>query len=352
VMAEDGDFLENILLNSAEGFVAGIDDITIPSTQGSEIQVDEVQASRSTKGGPRRTKNFHYKEDEVICKGWLSVSKDPINGANQSRTTFWGKVHAYYEENNDSALPRTESSIMHRWLTIQMQVNKFCSHYEAILRRNQSGTTIQDKLNEAKKMYVDLDKDHKTFTLEHCWAILKGEDKWRANMIELAEIEKLAASKKNKKAGKVSRPRDEGVTNNDQVIPVDDEETQPRKRSDGIKKAKEKMRQGGGQACIEAFNMMWAKKEAADKEKEKTKEERFMQTLEIEKATLHLEQKRVENEAELQKKRVENETKLADATLIKEEKDIMLADMTSLNPTQRSWIEIMQKKILAKHQES
>jgi flagellar motor switch protein FliG len=45
---------------------------------------------------------------------------------------------------------------------------------------------------------------------------------------------------------------------------------------------------------------------------------------------------------------VENEAKLAEANLMKEEKEIMLADMSSLSPTQRSWIEIMQKKILAK----
>lgn len=100
---------------------------------------------------------------------------------------------------------------------------------------------------------------------------------------------------------------------------------------------------------MEALNMMWTKKEASDMDKEKAKEDRFMATLEIEKATLELEKKRAENEAEVQKKRVQNEAILAEANLLKEEKDIMLADMTSLSPTQRSWIEIMQKKILAKH---
>ena len=33
---------------------------------------------------------------------------------------------------------------MHRWLTIQHQVNKFCSCYEAIKRRHQSGHTVTD----------------------------------------------------------------------------------------------------------------------------------------------------------------------------------------------------------------
>ena len=50
-----------------------------------------VEPSRSTKGS-KRTKNFHWEEDEVICSGWLYISKDPINGANQTRSTFWSRV--------------------------------------------------------------------------------------------------------------------------------------------------------------------------------------------------------------------------------------------------------------------
>jgi hypothetical protein len=56
-------------------------------------------------------------------------------------------------------------------------------------------------------------------------------------MVEIAEEEKLKA-KKTEKAAKKSRPRNEGCINNDQVISLDSEESQPRKRSDGIKKVK------------------------------------------------------------------------------------------------------------------
>jgi len=35
------------------------------------------------------------------------VSKDPITGANQSRSSFWGKVHAYFEEHKKTTAPRT-----------------------------------------------------------------------------------------------------------------------------------------------------------------------------------------------------------------------------------------------------
>jgi hypothetical protein len=120
---EDGDFLSDILLHGEGAHVAGLDEMHIPDTQES-TRSDEVQASRSTKGG-KRSKNFHWEEDEVVCLGWLAVSKDPINGANQSRTTFWEKIHAYYEEHNKSGVSRTESSIMHRFLAIQFSVLSF-----------------------------------------------------------------------------------------------------------------------------------------------------------------------------------------------------------------------------------
>ena len=131
------------------------------------------------------------------------------------------------------------------------------------------------QISQASKMYQELDKDNKSFTLIHCWNILKEEDKWKAKRIELAELEKA-------------------------------------------------LRRGGGEACMEALDKMWAKKEAFDKVKEKAKEDRFMATLELE------------------KKHVENEAKKAEADLMKEQNKIMLADMTSLNPKQRQWLEIMQ----------
>jgi hypothetical protein len=96
---------------------------------------------------------------------------------------------------------------------------------------------ISVQLNDAKKYYADLDKDKKPFALDHCWNILKGEDKWKAKMAELVELEKLAASKKKQKTTKVSRPRDEGAGNDVEVIACDVGQTEPtRKRSDGIKK--------------------------------------------------------------------------------------------------------------------
>src|SRR6185437_2625126 len=108
-------------------------------------------------------------------------------------------------------------------------------------------------------------------------------------------------------------------------------ETEASKRPPGVKKAKEALRRGGGgDACMEALDKMWSKKEAFDKEKEKAKKERFLVALEIE------------------KKRVSIDEKKAEAELIKEEKEIMSIDMTSLTPLQRQYYETMQQKIVAR----
>jgi hypothetical protein len=92
-------------------------------------------------------------------------------------------------------------------------------------------------------MYVNLDKEHKSFVLEHCWKILKGEDKWKSKMLELAELEKLAANKKKKGATKEKRSREEEVTQNNDLEQVGDEEAAPKKRPDG--KTDGKKRDGG-----------------------------------------------------------------------------------------------------------
>jgi hypothetical protein len=83
-------FLSDILLNGQDDHVTGLDDLTIPISQDTQTNQDvhvEVVPSRGNKG-TMRSKNFHRKEGEVVCSGWLNASKDPIHGANQNRTTF------------------------------------------------------------------------------------------------------------------------------------------------------------------------------------------------------------------------------------------------------------------------
>lgn len=146
---ENDAFLSDILLNGESDHVRGSDDLDIPMSENDQIvhgvEEAEVQVQASgTKKGSRRTKKFDFKEDEVICSGWINVSKDPITGANQNKGSFWKRVHDFFQAHKTTTTVRTESAIMHRWLAIQSKVNLFCACYDSIQGRNQSGTTTND----------------------------------------------------------------------------------------------------------------------------------------------------------------------------------------------------------------
>ena len=109
-------------------------------------------------------------------------------------------------------------------------------------------------------------------------------------MKEMAEQKQVA--KKKQKIHTDSTPRNVEVNNTEDVTETPPLESEARKRPMGSKKAKEVLRRGGGEACMEALEKMWAKKEAFEMEKEKKKEERFMASLELEKKRLSLDEKR------------------------------------------------------------
>jgi hypothetical protein len=128
------------------------------------------------------------------------------------------------------------------------------------------------QISDALELCKELDKDKKSFTLIPCWNKLKEEDKWKAKRVELAEQEKLVAKKKQK-VNIDSTPRNVEATNNKDVIEIAAPESEERKRPQGVKKAKEALKREGGEACMEALDKMWAKKEAFDLEREEERGE-------------------------------------------------------------------------------
>jgi hypothetical protein len=209
---------------------------------------------------------------------------------------------------------------MHRWLTIQREVKKFCSCYERIERRNASGATIQDmvcfhiwffylfaniwficeninlsnillvQINAALDTYIGEDDENKPFTLMHCYHKLKDEDKWKSLRIEMAQ------KNKKQKTTKASTPSNVQSSKNDEVEEVAAPGSEERKRPKGQKQVKQARRDD---ASLAALEKMWEKKEARELERDKAREaslEVERAALEVEKAALELEKKRLSNE--------------------------------------------------------
>jgi hypothetical protein len=97
VRMEGGGYWSNMVTGD-DVDVAGLEDFTFPMIHDMPSQAEQVDVQvqprqgagrpTSTKGSSKRTKNFDPKEDLVVCSAWLNVSKDPIHGANQTRSLF------------------------------------------------------------------------------------------------------------------------------------------------------------------------------------------------------------------------------------------------------------------------
>lgn len=94
----------------------------------------------------------------------------------------------------------------------------------------------------------------------------------------------------------------------------------------GKKKTKEAIRWGGSDACIQALDILWAKKSEADAEKQQKKEEWYAKTFALDQERLQLEQKRlaIEETKEI------NEQERLHRRGIAEEERIMNIDMSCI----------------------
>ncbi|CAL8992592.1 unnamed protein product, partial [Prunus brigantina] len=83
------------------------------------------------------------KEDNLLLSAWLNVSLDAVQGNKQKSGTYWKRIWEYFHEYKSFVGDRTTNSLMHRWSTIQLAVNKFCGWYAQIEQRQQSGLNEQ-----------------------------------------------------------------------------------------------------------------------------------------------------------------------------------------------------------------
>ncbi|EFP92401.2 uncharacterized protein PGTG_18226, partial [Puccinia graminis f. sp. tritici CRL 75-36-700-3] len=117
-------------------------------TENTNPQVDTTDSAKT------RTR-YQEHEDIQICKSWLEISQDPLNSTNQTADTFWNRV----AENFAKFLPdesQSGVSIKSRWQVLQRRINKFSGCVKQVELSIQSGTTVEDRLSSALKLYKAL----------------------------------------------------------------------------------------------------------------------------------------------------------------------------------------------------
>ncbi|KAG0552971.1 hypothetical protein BDA96_01G554700 [Sorghum bicolor] len=275
---DSGGYFTDLITN---GFVAGHSENAPPAQE--LVAQDEVQARN-----PKRTKNFTIHEDEQLVKSWLNVSLDPVKGVDQSRTTYWKRIHEHFHTHKDFSSDRSQGSLMNRWSGIQHDVNLFAGCLSKIEGRNQSGVTIDDKQADALKMFIREDKQHRQIPYMHCWKLLKGQAKWADRQ------KQMETQKPNNKKQKVSA--NSSHTSATPLLPaptVDENQHSDSalQRPQGQKKEKHKLRQ---HSSIEELDYLLAKKKEADAEKELKKEERYKKAFTLQEERIRLEKEKLE----------------------------------------------------------
>ncbi|XP_062157069.1 glutathione S-transferase T3-like [Alnus glutinosa] len=119
-------------------------------------------------------------DDNLLVEAWLYVSMDAVQGNQQKNKVYWKRICDYFHERKTLGANRNQTSLMNRWSTIQLAVNKFCGFLAQIEKRSQSGLTEQDKICQARQMFVDIQKS--PFNFEHSWLILRFHPKWLAHL--------------------------------------------------------------------------------------------------------------------------------------------------------------------------
>jgi hypothetical protein len=92
----------------------------------------------------------------LLILAYLNVSKVPIAGRDKKDGRFWERIEKYYSDNRKFESNRNWPSLRHRWTTVSKEVSLFNSYYEAIEHKNESGKTINDKVQFLLSSYFDI----------------------------------------------------------------------------------------------------------------------------------------------------------------------------------------------------
>jgi hypothetical protein len=143
-MSSTGNYFTNLLNQDGLHSLGSGDNVEYDSEFSESPLAADMNSQTKSKG---RSKSFSEEEDMLLVSAYLNVSKDAIAGRDQKDGRFWERIHKYYYDNLSFDSHRNCASLRHRWGIIQKEVSLFQSYYEAIERKNESGKTINDKVN-------------------------------------------------------------------------------------------------------------------------------------------------------------------------------------------------------------
>ncbi|XP_010445416.1 PREDICTED: glutathione S-transferase T3-like [Camelina sativa] len=190
---------------------------------------------------------------------------------------YWQWVNKYYAE-TPHAIANGEQGMninyKQRWFRINEFTNKFCGAYAAAERLTSSGHSENDVLKMAHDIYFS---EYKTkFTMEHCWCLLRFEQKW----LNLKAINNPLTSVRTKRKPVAAASQSESGSQSEAASQSESTHTEQdfEIRPQGIKAAKAKRNTAQGKALAE-YKSMWEVKKVDMAEKDKLQKLGILDTL-------------------------------------------------------------------------
>ncbi|EHS64514.1 uncharacterized protein PGTG_20976 [Puccinia graminis f. sp. tritici CRL 75-36-700-3] len=156
---------------------------------------DPEDNNENKQSGQKKTSNYSEQEDVELCRAWVQISEDPVVGTNQEGSTFWVRIEKLYREATPNSPSRPVGSIKSRWALLQKSINKFRGCVVQVESFNASGTSAEDQLNRALRLFTEDQKC--SFKHLRCYNLLVRSPKWNQY---IRDNERKAAAAKRKRA--------------------------------------------------------------------------------------------------------------------------------------------------------
>ncbi|KAE8777027.1 DNA repair protein rhp54 [Hordeum vulgare] len=283
----------------------------------------------------KRTKAYTSAEDKLLCECWRDIGQDLKISAEQKWLALWTRVHREFHERKKFPPYQMQGkcgwvSLSKCWRVIQQECNKFCATYESIKACLVSSLDMQDMVFQALEAFK-VQHDGKAFYLSHCWTIIKGEEKFKAQYAAL-----------------LARGGKEAVEDHG-----GGEKAQPRGKTNSKKEDK---RDATSIALLEKMEGMIRKKDLREEKRRQEKEEQMDAFMEIQRRRLEMDAERQAKMLELEEAKQDKmleieatnaETKGKEVTLtsMKTGVEIMKVGPNTVSPRKRLWFEKMQAKM-------
>jgi hypothetical protein len=131
--------------------------------------------------GNKRKRGANYTDEECvqICRTWLHIGDDPIQGSGQKSGAFWKRMHKHFTENKPpGSVWRSWRSLESKWSDIQHDTKKFTAAYASVEGKDEWDTNEMEKVDKALKLYKEQHPKNDTYDYVQCWYILRNSPKF------------------------------------------------------------------------------------------------------------------------------------------------------------------------------